>query len=96
MSAAIWSPVNSTDSAFSKAPPPMFDEALLVCVFKPIAFALLPSPGPYAENENILLAVEVPILDGIPCRVKFCDEKSYAILKAGSFSSTQSSVFDTS
>ena len=68
----------------------------MVCVFKPIAFALLPSPGPYAENENILLAVEVPILDGIPCSVKFCDEKSYAILNAGSFSSTQSSVLATS
>ena len=45
VSAAIWSPVNNTDSAFNTAPPPIFDEALLVCVFKPIAFALFPSPG---------------------------------------------------
>ena len=76
MSAAIWSPVKRTDSAFKTAPPPMLDEALLLNVFRPIALAWLPSPGPKAENENILLAVEVPILEGIPCRVKFCPEMS--------------------
>ena len=43
----------------------------LLNVFKPIALALLPSPGPNAEKENILLGVEVPILEGIPCKVKF-------------------------
>ena len=66
MSAAIWSPVKRTDSAFSSAPPPILEEALLLCVFKPSALVLLPSPGPYAEKENILLGVDVPILDGIP------------------------------
>ena len=96
VSAAIWSPVNKTDSAFNNAPPPIFDEALLLWVFKPIAFALFPSPGAKAEKENILLAVDVPILDGIPCKVKFCPEESYVIFKAGSASSTQSSVIEIS
>ena len=63
--------MNRTDSAFKTAPPPMFDDALLLNVFKPIALAPLPSPGPYAENENILLDVDVPIFEGIPCKVKF-------------------------
>ena len=76
VSAAIWSPVNKTDSAFNNAPPPIFDDALLLWVFKPIALALFPSPGLYAEKENILLGVDVPILDGIPCNVKFCPDES--------------------
>ena len=96
VSAAIWSPVNKTDSAFKTAPPPILDEALLLCVFKPIALALLPSPGPKAEKENILLGVDVPIFEGIPCRVKFWPEISYDIFSAGSFSSTQSSVLEIS
>ena len=33
----------------------MFDEVLLLKVFNPIAFAFVPSPGPKAEKENILL-----------------------------------------
>ena len=35
MSAAIWSPVNKTDSAFKTAPTPILEEPLLLRVFKP-------------------------------------------------------------
>ena len=45
-------------------------------MFSPIAFALVPSPGPKAEKENILLAVEVPIIEGTPSKVKFCPDIS--------------------
>ena len=44
--------MNKTDSAFNNAPPPIFDDALLLWVFKPIALALFPSPGLNAEKEN--------------------------------------------
>ena len=54
----------------------MFDEVLLLKVFNPIAFAFVPSPGPKAEKENILLWVEVPIIDGTPSKVKFWPEMS--------------------
>ena len=54
----------------------MFEDALLLNVLRPIALAWFPSPGPKAEKENILLEVDVPILEGIPCKVKFWPEIS--------------------
>ena len=44
----------------------MFAVALLASVFRPIELDHVPSPGANAENENILLDVDVPILEGTP------------------------------
>ena len=68
---------------------------ILIHPFSPFTTQYLYSTT-FGEKENILLAVDVPILEGIPCNVKFCPEISYAIFNAGSASSTQSSEFETS